>query len=130
MNTSKPRSGKLVLWGAVGLLLVAAGALGGYALSQQADPEASVQVAMAATADTDCAECPNAGECQQCATKASVPVVDKSKCNGCTLCTHLAPNTFAMGEDGKAKVTDPTGDDREVIQGAMDKCKRAAITWN
>lgn len=54
-------------------------------------------------------------------------VVDKSVCIGCGLCTTIAENTFALGEDGKAAVKDPTGDTAEKIQDAVDSCPVKAI---
>ena len=130
---------KAALWGAIGLLVAAAGALGGYALSQNGAQPPEYQVAMSAQAAGDCGtcspatqkceDCRKAGDCEQCATTSRTPVVDKAKCSGCTLCTHLAPNTFAMDADGKARVVNATGDDEETIQGAMARCKPQAIAW-
>jgi ferredoxin len=57
------------------------------------------------------------------------PTVDENKCIGCGTCSALAPNTFALGDDGKAKVTNPTGDPNDVIQSAVDSCPVGAITY-
>lgn len=57
-----------------------------------------------------------------------VPKVDKEKCIGCGACVATAPNTFAMGDDGKSEVVNPTGDPAETIQSAVDGCPVQAIT--
>lgn len=59
----------------------------------------------------------------------AVPVVDPDLCTGCELCTQTAENTFAMNEDGIAEVVNPTGDDEETIQEAIDQCPAEAISW-
>lgn len=54
--------------------------------------------------------------------------VDPEKCIGCGTCAALAPNTFALGEDGKAVVTNETGDDEETVSMAAQSCPVQAIT--
>ena len=53
--------------------------------------------------------------------------VNKDKCLGCATCCFLAPNTFEMGEDGKAQVKNPQGDDEEKILQAVQACPCLAI---
>jgi len=57
------------------------------------------------------------------------PVVNQEACIGCSTCTSLAPNTFVLGDDGKAKVTNPPGNSQEEIQNAIDSCPVEAISW-
>lgn len=60
-----------------------------------------------------------------------IPKVDRDKCIGCGLCPALAPSTFKIEEnDGKARVTNPKGDDQETIQMAIDACPTQAISWD
>ncbi len=47
--------------------------------------------------------------------------VDLGSCTGCTLCADIAPEVFAMGDDGLAH---PKGD--QVPAGAEDSAKEAA----
>jgi len=46
--------------------------------------------------------------------------VDKEKCMGCGSCVALAGKSFKMGDDGKAQIINPAGDDEETVQGAID----------
>jgi len=57
------------------------------------------------------------------------PVVDQNTCIGCGTCVALCPNTFAMGDNGKSHVTNPDGHSEQEIQGAIDACPVAAISW-
>ena len=57
------------------------------------------------------------------------PVINKETCIGCGTCSSLAPKTFVLGDDGKAKVTNPTGNTEEEIQMAIDSCPVDAISW-
>ncbi len=59
----------------------------------------------------------------------AVPFVDSDTCTGCELCTQIASNTFAMSDDGVAEVVNPTGDDQDTIQEAIDSCPVTAISW-
>ncbi len=59
-----------------------------------------------------------------------VPKVDKDKCIGCSLCPSIAAGTFKMNDEiGKAEVSNPVGDDTEMIQMAIDSCPTQAISW-
>lgn len=60
---------------------------------------------------------------------AKKPVIDKDLCTGDEVCVSVAPDTFEMGEDGKARVKDPEGDDESIIQTAIDTCPEEAISW-
>lgn len=60
---------------------------------------------------------------------AKVPVVDKTACTSCGLCTELAPNTFKLDSDDLAETYNPTGDAEDVIQEAIDSCPVEAISW-
>ena len=60
----------------------------------------------------------------------AVPQVDADLCTGCELCTETAENTFAMSDEGLAIVTNPTGDDTDTIQEALDSCPVEAISWS
>jgi len=57
------------------------------------------------------------------------PKVNQQTCIGCGTCPALCPNTFAIQDDGKAHVTNPSGDSEEEIQGAVDACPVDAISW-
>ena len=58
----------------------------------------------------------------------AVPSVDPDLCTGCELCTQIAADTFAMSDDGIAEVINPTGDDADTIQEAVDSCPVTAIS--
>jgi ferredoxin len=60
---------------------------------------------------------------------AKVPVVNKSLCTSCGLCTEIAPNTIKLDKDDLAEVYNPTGDPEDVIQEAIDSCPIEAISW-
>jgi ferredoxin len=60
---------------------------------------------------------------------AKVPVVNKSLCTSCGLCTEIAPNTLKLDKDDLAEVYNPTGDQEDVIQEAIDSCPIEAISW-
>ena len=53
--------------------------------------------------------------------------IDLDKCIGCASCTAVAPGTFEMGDDDKAHMIDPPGDDGATIQSAVDCCPTQAI---
>jgi len=57
------------------------------------------------------------------------PVVNEETCIGCSTCNSLAPNTFVLGDDGKAKITNPPGNSQEEIQNVIDSCPVDAISW-
>lgn len=60
---------------------------------------------------------------------AKQPVIDKNKCLGCGTCVALASKTFKLGAEGKAQVVNPSGDNEETIQSAIDSCPAQAISW-
>jgi ferredoxin len=53
--------------------------------------------------------------------------IDKDKCTGCSTCSALAPKSFKLGNDGKAQVIEPPGDDKKTIKDAVDSCPANAI---
>ena len=56
--------------------------------------------------------------------------VDERKCIGCTYCSSVATNTFAMEPDqGRARVFRQDGDSSEIIQEAIDTCPVDCIDW-
>jgi len=57
------------------------------------------------------------------------PVINQETCIGCSTCSSLASKTFVLGDDGKAKVTNPPGNSQEEIQNAIDSCPVDAISW-
>lgn len=59
----------------------------------------------------------------------AIPIVDEDLCTGCELCVDIAPNTFAMNDEGISEVIDPEGDDEDTIQEAIDSCPVEAILW-
>ena len=58
-----------------------------------------------------------------------IPKVDKEKCIACGLCPSIATNTFTTLDDGKAEVSNATGDYEALILTAIDSCPTMAITW-
>lgn len=56
--------------------------------------------------------------------------VDKKCCIGCQTCTEIAPETFAMDEEGRAYVKNPKGNKPEEIQDAIDSCPVGCISNN
>lgn len=54
--------------------------------------------------------------------------VDHDKCVGSRICTAIAPQVFALDENGQACVSNPTGDTLEAIQAAAEGCPVSAIT--
>ena len=56
--------------------------------------------------------------------------VDERKCIGCTYCSSVATNTFAMEPDqGRARAFRQDGDSQELIQEAIDTCPVDCIEW-
>ena len=56
--------------------------------------------------------------------------VDAGTCTGCTLCTYIAPDVFAMGDDGLAHAkgdTVPAAAEASAKEAA-DSCPVGAIT--
>ncbi len=58
----------------------------------------------------------------------AVPVVDADLCTGCELCVDVAPNTFQMNDEDISVVVNPSGDDEDTIQEAIDSCPVEAIS--
>lgn len=56
-------------------------------------------------------------------------VVDKNKCIGCGSCVAVAPKSFKLGDDGKAEVVSPAGDNEKTVQQAIEGCPVGAISW-
>ena len=54
--------------------------------------------------------------------------MDYNKCVGSTLCMQLAPKSFALNEEGQAKVLDPAAETEERILDAAEQCPLMAIT--
>ena len=56
--------------------------------------------------------------------------VDERKCIGCTYCSSVASNTFAMEpEQGRARAFRQDADSEELIQEAIDTCPVDCIEW-
>ena len=56
--------------------------------------------------------------------------VDERKCIGCTYCSSVATNTFAMEpEQGRARAFRQDGDSDDLIQEAIDTCPVDCIYW-
>ena len=56
--------------------------------------------------------------------------VDERICIGCTYCSSVATNTFAMEpEQGRARAFRQDGDSEELIQEAIDTCPVDCIEW-
>ena len=56
--------------------------------------------------------------------------VDERKCIGCTYCSSVATNTFAMEpEQGRARAFRQDGDSFDLIQEAIDTCPVDCIEW-
>ena len=53
--------------------------------------------------------------------------IDKNLCIGCGTCVSIAPKTFKLGNEGKAEVIEPIGNNEATIQDAIDSCPVAAI---
>lgn len=55
-------------------------------------------------------------------------VVDREVCIGSGMCVVYAPNTFNQDDETKSFVTDPAGDDIDVIRSAVDACPTGALS--
>lgn len=56
--------------------------------------------------------------------------VDESLCIGCTYCSCVATNTFAMEPvNGRARAFRQDGDSSDLIQEAIDTCPVNCIDW-
>jgi len=74
-----------------------------------------------------CAEC--SLSCPAAQNNTGVLTVDRARCIGCTRCVAIAPKTFAMDKENKAKVINPQGDKPEIIQRAINSCPKKAISY-
>jgi deazaflavin-dependent oxidoreductase (nitroreductase family) len=54
-------------------------------------------------------------------------IIDREKCSGAGVCVVLASGTFDVGDDAKAYVLDPEGDELDVIRQAAEACPNRAI---
>jgi ferredoxin len=54
--------------------------------------------------------------------------IDRDVCMGSGVCEVYASKTFAVDDDTKSTVVDPTGDPLEQIRGAAAGCPTGAIT--
>lgn len=56
--------------------------------------------------------------------------IDETLCTGCSLCTTDVPEVFEMGDDGLAKVTNPspTGDLANRAKDAAASCPASCIS--
>ena len=54
--------------------------------------------------------------------------IDREACVGDQLCCELAPETFALDQDGKSSVLNPDGDPPKHILAAAKNCRLEAIT--
>jgi len=105
-------------------------ALAATVVMSNSQPERAAQPATATpTCSAEaCAACPNAATCAD-ATATGKLTVDRARCNGCTRCTLVAPHTFAMDQERKAKVINPTGDSPEAIANAVAGCQKRVISY-
>lgn len=55
-------------------------------------------------------------------------IVNQKDCIGCGTCTFIAPKTFKLGKNGKAKVVSRLGDNEKKIKSAIESCPVNAIS--
>ena len=56
--------------------------------------------------------------------------VDECTCIGCKNCVHVATNTFYIEADyGRARVFNQNGDNKDIVQEAIDTCPVNCIHW-
>jgi ferredoxin len=53
--------------------------------------------------------------------------IDRALCEGAATCVGIAPAVFALDEEGKAVVKDPTAADGTLLRYAADECPAKAI---
>jgi ferredoxin len=53
--------------------------------------------------------------------------VDRELCMGSGMCMVYAPATFAHDGEAKAVVVDPSGDDVDAVQAAVEACPTRAL---
>ena len=54
--------------------------------------------------------------------------VDKEKCLGCGVCVAIAPKSFKLNDEGKSEPIEPPGDDKEIVENAVESCPVGAIS--
>ena len=54
--------------------------------------------------------------------------IDSQKCVGCGTCSTIAPKTFKVNKNGKAKVISDTGNPQKDIDLAIFSCPMHAIS--
>jgi ferredoxin len=54
-------------------------------------------------------------------------IINKNLCIGCGTCVSIAPKTFKLGNEDKAEVIEPIGDNETTVQEAIDSCPVVAI---
>lgn len=55
--------------------------------------------------------------------------INKKNCQGCGACVGFAPNTFALGKDGKSRVISNKGDPKKAVAAAISCCPGEAISY-
>ena len=53
--------------------------------------------------------------------------INRDECIGCGNCESIAPDVFALDDEGIATVTNPAGAEDSVIQEAAESCPVGAI---
>ncbi len=53
--------------------------------------------------------------------------VDRDLCTGVSNCVVMAPTVFALDEENKAVVLDPSSVDDDALMGAAESCPESAI---
>ena len=53
--------------------------------------------------------------------------IDSNLCIGCGTCVVIAPKTFKLGNEGKAELIEPIGDNEATVQESIDSCPVLAI---
>ncbi|MCL5407332.1 MAG: ferredoxin [Patescibacteria group bacterium] len=62
-------------------------------------------------------------------TNNKIPRVDPNLCIGCGLCVTTCGDVFALADDGKSYVKNPSGCAKCNCQEAIDNCPAHAISW-
>jgi ferredoxin len=53
--------------------------------------------------------------------------VDRDRCMGTGACAYALPGLFAVGDDGKARVTGTVNEDDKVVADVVSECPTAAL---
>ena len=53
--------------------------------------------------------------------------VDRMRCMGTGACAYALPGLFAVGDDGKARVTGTVNEDDEAVTDVVAECPTAAL---